>query len=460
MIVDERIKRQRDHRASLVAENARLAAELERARSRTAAERDRFLQFVLLLSIDVSEQVLARQKLDEARRQAELANRAKDEFLAMLGHELRNPLAPILTALELMELRAPDTNIRERTVIERQVRHVVRLVDDLLDVSRITRGTVQLHREDLDVADAVAKGIEIASPLLEERNHQLTVVVSRGLIVHADPVRLAQVVANLMTNAAKYTAAHGQITVSAAREGDQIAIRVRDSGAGIAPEVLPSVFDTFYQGRQAIDRAQGGLGLGLAIVRSLVELHGGRVSATSEGPGKGSEFAVVLPSVEPASRPLSATASSHCSPHPMRSERILVVDDNVDALDMLADGLEQRGFATYRAHDAPSALAIAAAFHPTVALLDIGLPVMDGYELARRLRETQGNESVQLVAVTGYGQASDIAKSREAGFAAHLVKPISLETVNATIDAITRASNAAGSSSMPGPKPPRPRNNP
>ncbi len=528
-------------RASLVLENSLLTAEIERARERTSAERDRFLQFVssapvaiailrgpelifevinepfertfggrhlqsleqvavdptgghiaeihqtmttgmpfrgseraitydwegrgaktryfdyavtplhnaarvvdgvLLLSIDVTEQVVARQKLDDARRQAELANRAKDEFLAMLGHELRNPLAPILTALELMALRSPEAHVRERTVIERQVRHVVRLVDDLLDVSRITRGTIQLHREDLDIADCITKGIEIASPLLEERHHQLTVMVSRGLLVSADPVRLAQIFANLVTNAAKYTEPNGQISITAAREGDLVAIHVHDSGVGISPEVLPSVFDRFYQGSQALDRAQGGLGLGLAIVRSLVELHGGKVAAISEGPGKGSEFAVWLPAIELDGHPRPEITAPD-GPHPVRHEKILVVDDNADALNMLADGLEQRGFATYRAHDAPSALAIAAEFQPTVALLDIGLPVMDGYELARRLRETKGNERVQLVAVTGYGQPSDIQRSRDAGFAAHLVKPISLETVNATIDAITAASHEA-----------------
>jgi signal transduction histidine kinase/ActR/RegA family two-component response regulator len=395
---------------------------------------------VMSFTIDVTEQVLARKRMEEARTQAEHANRAKDEFLAMLGHELRNPLAPILTALELMELRDPAAFQRERTVISRQVRHVVRLVDDLLDVSRITRGSVELHREELDLADIVGKAIEIASPLLEERGHQLVTRIPRGVIVSGDPIRLAQVAANLLTNAAKYTERGGTITVTVARESARAVIRVRDTGIGIAPDVLPYVFDTFYQGRQAIDRAQGGLGLGLAIVRSLITLHGGTVAVTSEGPGKGSEFSVWIPALEASSRPRAAIGTVPRGTIPLRSERILVVDDNADALTMLADALEQRGFATFRAHDAPSALALAAQVHPQIALLDIGLPVMDGYELGRRLRETVGLEALQLVAVTGYGQASDLEKSHAAGFAAHLVKPISLATVHSTIERLTLAS--------------------
>jgi len=392
---------------------------------------------VMSFSLEVTEQVLARMRLEEARVQAELANRAKDEFLAMLGHELRNPLAPILTALELMELRGADVFQRERTVIARQVRHVVRLVDDLLDVSRITRGGVELHLEEIDLADIIGKAIEIASPLLEERGHQLITHISRRLDVRGDPVRLAQVIANLVTNAAKYTERGGTITLTAARDGERIAVHVHDTGAGIAPDVLPLVFETFYQARQSIDRARGGLGLGLAIVRSLVELHGGEVRATSEGVGRGSEFSVWLPALEISKGERPAAGRPSYGAQPVRSEKILVVDDNVDALNMLADVLEQRGFPTFRAHDAPSALALAANVHPDIALLDIGLPVMDGYELGRRLRETTGLERLRLVAVTGYGQPSDVAKSQAAGFSAHLVKPISIESVYSTIDRLS-----------------------
>jgi signal transduction histidine kinase/ActR/RegA family two-component response regulator len=393
------------------------------------------IEGVFVFTIDVTDQVVA-------RKTAEDANRVKDEFLAMLGHELRNPLAPILTALDLMEMRAPETFARERTVILRQVRHVVRLVDDLLDISRITRGNIELHRDDLDVVDTISKALEIASPLLEERKHEVITSFARGMVVNADGVRLAQVVANLLTNAAKYTERGGVISVSAMREGDRVAIRVSDNGVGITADVLPHVFDTFYQSRQAIDRAQGGLGLGLAIVRTLVELHGGSVEARSEGVGQGSEFTVWLPVVETPERVRPAMGTPTKGARPLRTDGILIVDDNADALALLADALESRGMIIHRAHDAPSAIATAQRELPRIALLDIGLPVMDGYELGRRLRELPGLAQIKLVAVTGYGQASDLEKSRAAGFEAHLVKPISLDTVQRTIDTLLAYSNS------------------
>ena len=248
------------------------------------------------------EQVRTRRAVEAARIEAEVANRSKDEFLAMLGHELRNPLAPIVTALHLMRLRGEETLRKERTIIERQIDHLVRLVDDLLDVSRITRGKVDLKRERIEISEIVAKALEMASPLIEQRRHQLTIDVrKRGLLVEADAIRMAQVVANLLNNAAKYTEPHGAIALSAEHEGDEIVLRVRDTGIGLSAEMLPHVFDLFVQERQAIDRAQGGLGLGLAIVRSLVELHGGRVEARSEGHGRGSEFIVRLPAADPGS---------------------------------------------------------------------------------------------------------------------------------------------------------------
>ena len=372
-------------------------------------------------------------ELARAHEQAEAACRAKDEFLAMLGHELRNPLAPILTALELMQLKAPVVCEREREIIKRQVRHVVRLVDDLLDVSRITRGTIELEQIELDVADTIGKAIEMASPLLEEKKHELVTSYQRGLVVSADPVRLAQVVANLVTNAARYTERGGRITIRASREGERVASRVKDTGIGIAPEVLPQVFETFYQGPQALDRKHGGLGLGLAIVRMLVALHGGEVSATST-PGAGSEFTVWLPAVANSSRPRPPIGTPIKGARPLSREQILIVDDNPDALSMLADALESRGLSIHRAHDAPSALAVAEKVALRVALLDIGLPVMDGYELARRLRELPGLADIQLVAITGYGQPSDLDRSRREGFAAHLVKPIALDAVQVTIE--------------------------
>ena len=392
---------------------------------------------VVSFTTDVTEQVLGRRRMDEARAQAELANRSKDEFLAMLGHELRNPLAPILTALQLMQLRAPDVFERERSVIERQVRHVVRLVDDLLDVSRITRGKTELHKDLVDLADVVAKAIEQASPLLEERDHSLGVLVPRGLLVDGDAMRLAQVISNILTNAAKYTERGGQIDISGSRRGESIEIRVRDTGIGIAKEMLPHIFDMFVQERQALDRARGGLGLGLAIVKSLVELHGGTVQVDSEGVGKGSEFTIRLPAADPDRDDVRARLSQAHTEPVARRQHVLVVDDNPDALQMLADALEQRGFTTSRAHDGPSALEEAARSHPAIALLDIGLPVMDGYELARRLREA--DHDVQLVAVTGYGHPSARSRSKDAGFAAHLVKPITVDEVEAAIDSLTTA---------------------
>ncbi|HVJ15881.1 MAG TPA: GAF domain-containing protein [Polyangiaceae bacterium] len=371
--------------------------------------------------------------LDNARLYAEAreADRIKDEFLAMLGHELRNPLSPIVTALNLMDLRGAGVFERERMIISRQVQHMTRLVDDLLDVSRITRGKIQLQKELIEVSKVVAKATEMASPLLEQRFQRLSLSVpADGMVVMADPGRLAQVVANLLTNAAKYTEPRGEIWLSAAIEGDRICIRVRDSGIGIAEDVLPKVFDLFAQAHSTLDRAQGGLGIGLTVVRNLVELHGGTVSARSEGTNRGSEFTILLPQatleavVEPFSHGAVAVQLT-----PKKLRRVLVVDDNADAANTLADLLRALGFSVEVAFDAPSALAAAAVFEPQIALLDIGLPVMDGYELARRLRQHQATASIRLVAITGYGQTLDRERSKEASFDEHYVKPVELETL-------------------------------
>jgi PAS domain S-box-containing protein len=401
---------------------------------------DNQIDGIFIVASDVTEQVLARNQVDDLRESAEAANRAKDEFLAMLGHELRNPLSPILTALQLMRLRGTGGSERERSVIERQVTHLTRLVDDLLDVSRIARGKVELKEEIVEIAEVVAGAVEVSSPLLEQRTHTLDLAVPRrGLAVRGDPTRLGQVVSNLLTNAAKYTPPGGQISVRAADESHEVVLRVRDTGIGIAPDVLPHVFDLFVQERQSLDRSHGGLGLGLTIVRNLVERHGGTVSAHSTGRGHGSEFVVRLP------KALSIDAGDEVQPRAIESRqrippashalRILVVDDNVDGAEMLAAALSAKGYEARVAHDAPAALVIALAFRPAVAFLDIGLPVMDGYELAAQLRQHPELAGMRLVALTGYGQESDREEARQAGFHHHLVKPVDFQAIEAVLDA-------------------------
>lgn len=396
--------------------------------------------------VDLLQQVASRcgESIERARMErerqgllqaAEAANLAKDEFLAMLGHELRNPLAPIQTALQLMRLRGDLVFQRERTVIERQVKHLTRLVDDLLDVARITRGQVELKPELVELSDIVVRATEIAAPLLEQRAHQLTTRVSpTGLTVHGDVARLTQVVCNLLTNAAKYTPPGGRITISAAREGQEIELRVVDSGIGMSEALLRRAFDAFAQGGQGSDRASGGLGLGLTIVRSLVERHGGRVSARSDGENRGSELVVTLPSAEAHTfatekliTPLPRAAASG-------DMRVLIVDDNEDAADMLAEMLDAQGCHVKVAYDALAALRIAAEQAFDIGLLDIGLPVMDGYELAGKLRELRHLQNLSLVAVTGYGQAADRERAMAAGFVEHLVKPLDFGQLQRFID--------------------------
>jgi signal transduction histidine kinase len=364
-----------------------------------------------------------------AREQAEAASRAKDEFLAMLGHELRNPLSPILTSLHLMELRSPDHAVREREVIKRQVNHMVRLVDDLLDVSRIANGRVELRKRRVDVKEVIANALEVTSPLIEQRKHRVERHFSEEpLVVDADPARLAQVVSNLLTNAAKYSNEGSLIEVRAERDGSDVSVRVVDGGVGISAELLPHVFELFVQGRRTIERSEGGLGLGLSLVRSLVGLHGGSVLAESEGLGKGSSFSFRLP-LAAADEPAEPAPPVEPAPTSRKSQRVLVVDDNRDAADALAEALEHSGHDVRVAYDGPAALLAAAEFRPRLALLDLGLPDLDGYEVARRLRESREHEALVLVAVTGYGQDADRRRSAQAGFDRHLVKPVSVADV-------------------------------
>jgi len=380
--------------------------------------------------------------LARARRDADVANRAKDEFLAMLGHELRNPLAPIVTALHLMQIKCGELASEERAIIDRQVRHMVRLVDDLLDVSRITRGKLDLNLEPVDLADIVAKAVETAQPLIQQRKHAITTKAPAGLAVMADPVRLSQVILNLLTNAARYTEPGGNIEVRAQRvtEGgrERLELSVQDDGIGIRPEMLGNIFKLFVQEEQDISRAQGGLGLGLAIARSFARLHGGELSAHSDGHGKGSTFTLRLPPLGASDAPqphgeADVAGDLAADTAPRLPRRVLVVDDNRDVATMFASALTQLGHTTEVAYDAEGALAAARRFRPDIGVLDVGLPGTDGLALARDLKQVPGLEQIRLIAVSGYGQAADRSRSLAAGMDEHLVKPVAIERLDATI---------------------------
>jgi CheY-like chemotaxis protein/anti-sigma regulatory factor (Ser/Thr protein kinase) len=334
-----------------------------------------------------------------------------------------------------MNLRGLHGAERERSIIERQVKHVVGLVDDLLDVSRITRGKVQLRREYVELSDVIAKAIEMTSPAIEEQRHTLQVDVPHGIGTDGDAARLAQVFGNLLTNAAKYTEREGVIRVSAAREGAEVVVRVSDTGRGIAPEMLPQVFDLFVQEGQDSQRAQGGLGIGLAIVRSMVEAHGGSVAAASAGKDTGSTFTVRLPAALPVPAaeagpgvPVPAPAHAGC--------RVLIVDDNEHGAELLADSLRALGYTVDVAFDGPAALHKAKAAAPDVALLDLGLPVMDGFELAERLRLDCGLQHTPFLAITGYAQEIDRHRTATSGFRGHLAKPVDVHVLDEMIRTI------------------------
>jgi signal transduction histidine kinase/ActR/RegA family two-component response regulator len=379
---------------------------------------------------------------EETLRRTEVALRAavrrKDEFISILSHELRNPLTPILASLEVLRLDGRARGIAALAVIERQARHMARLVDDLLDVSRITQGRIRLVRRPLSVRSVVAKGLEMAASLLEERGHTLDVLrAPADLRVDGDEARLSQMVANLVINAAKYTPAGGHVAVRARREGPHVVLEVEDDGVGIRKDLLPHVFDLFVQGRQEPDRAAGGLGVGLTIVRSVAELHGGLVFASSEGRGQGAVFTVRLPAAVTAARSVRpAAAVSAGRPRPGR--RILVVDDNADVLAPLVTLLERAGHEVHTATSGPAAIKLMKRRRADVAVLDIGLPGMDGYQLAARLRARRAGSSPRLIALTGYGEDSDRARSKRAGFAAHIAKPFEMEQLLEAIDRLSR----------------------
>lgn len=376
--------------------------------------------------------------IENARLYAELrdADRRKDEFLAMLAHELRNPLAPIRSGLDLMTMPGVDTETVAWTqdMMKQQVEHMVRLVDDLLDVSRIMRGKTSLRKARVDLGSVIARSIDTARPLIESQQIRLEVSLPPEVVwLEADSVRLAQVFANLLNNAAKYNERGGRIWISARREGDQAVVRVRDSGVGIERDLLPRVFDLFTQADRSAERSQGGLGIGLTLVRSLVEMHGGSVKAHSDGPGKGSEFVVTLPAMPPQAEAPAARAETAASPGataaPAPRRRVLVVDDNVDAARSYAEIARLWKHEVRVAYDGPAALEMAKAYRPEIVLLDIGLPGISGYEVARRLRQQPEFQKTFLVATTGYGQEEDRRRSREAGFNCHLVKPVAPDTL-------------------------------
>jgi signal transduction histidine kinase len=382
------------------------------------------------------------------------ADRHKDEFLAMLAHELRNPLAPIHNAVALMH-RSPLTDpqlIWSRDVIGRQLSHLTRLVDDLLDVSRITRGKINLNKEAIEIGSLVVRTVETVQPLFEERGHTLRVEMpDGGLSVLGDPTRLMQAIGNVLSNAAKYTERGGQVTLYAVQTDSEVEIRIRDNGIGIPPELMPMIFNLFTQ----LDRssaAQSGLGIGLALVQRLVEMHGGSVTAHSDGPGRGSEFVIRLPlllsprvlihdqqletrsALEPPMTNAEATSPTQ--------RRILVADDNNDALESLATLLQLSGHEVYTAANGAVALESAEQHRPEVALLDIGMPKLDGYEVARRIRAQPWGARITLVALTGWGQDSDRRRSQEAGFDSHLVKPLDLDKLT---DLLATLPSAGGS---------------
>ena len=362
-----------------------------------------------------------RTKIDELAE----VDRRKDEFLAMLGHELRNPLAPVTTALQIMRIHEnePGRVARSREIVERQIEHMTRLIDDLLDVSRITRGKIELREQPLLLSAVIERAIESARPLIDERGHRVALdLPTEPVTFLADPARLAQVFANLLNNAAKYTDVGGRIWLRARVEGSAIVVGVKDDGPGLTRELRKHAFDLFMQGPQTRARARGGLGIGLTLVRRLVELHGGTVEALSEGPGKGTEFVVRLPlrlpPVADGAPPIAAIAAAG----PRR--RILVVDDNVDAAEALGELLRDFGHEVATAHDGPQALDNARLHRPEIVLLDISMPEMDGYEVARRIRGELGLGDALLIALTGYGEDRHRRLAREAGFDQHVTKPV------------------------------------
>jgi CheY-like chemotaxis protein len=396
----------------------------------------RYGQQVLQLAEELADRAAV--FLDNARLYQDIqeADARKNEFLAMLAHELRNPLAAIRNAVQVLGLSDMAESQRSwaRAIIDRQVTQLVRLVDDLLDVARITQGKIRLQMESVDLTAVVDLAVELSSPLIKARHHQLLVSCKKDpLWIKGDSTRLAQVLANLLNNAAKYTDPGGQIWLTVERVQDHVVVRVRDNGIGIPAQMLGSIFDLFTQVDRALDRSQGGLGIGLTLVRALVEMHGGKVSATSSGPGQGSEFVVQLPLLPDQATQQAGSGGGRAGDGP-GGRRVLVVEDNRDIAESLALLLTHSGHEVRTVHDGRSALDAAREFRPHVVLLDIGLPELDGYEVARRLRQFPELVGARLVALTGYGQPAERRRAMEAGFDVHLVKPVDLLALKELLD--------------------------
>jgi two-component system, sensor histidine kinase len=380
----------------------------------------------------IRDQLAALQAAERALRESD---RRKDEFLAMLAHELRNPLAPIRTAADLLPRLVASGDARTEAtlgIVSRQVQQLTRLVDDLLDVSRITQGRIEIQRNPVELSAVVRQALESVDPQIKEKRHTIHAVLVGGLFVEGDSARLVQCVSNILTNAVKYTDAGGEITVTLALEGERAVITISDNGVGIPGELLPRVFELFVQNDRSLDRSQGGLGIGLSVVRRLIEMQGGAVSGSSPGPGQGSTFQISLPAIAPPSGEPPIKSVPVNAPL-----RVLVVDDNEDAADSLTTLLSLDGHTVRAVYGAQAAIEAATSFEADLVLLDIGLPSMDGYEVASRLRAA-GNKST-LVAVTGYGQKEDIERALNAGFDAHLAKPVEFAKLEELLRSITTA---------------------
>ncbi|MGE3775537.1 MAG: ATP-binding protein, partial [Pirellulaceae bacterium] len=390
--------------------------------------------------------ITERKRTEERLREAD---RRKDEFLAILAHELRNPLAPIRNGLQLLRLRQSDPATTQRTyaMMERQADHMIRLVDDLLEITRITRGQIELRKSYLDAATVVHRTVETSRPKLDAAGHELVLELpSQPLTLHADPVRLTQVLTNLLVNAAKYTEHGGRIVVSAWPDGEEAILSVRDNGVGIPAEVLPHVFELFEQVERSYNHDHGGLGIGLMLVRRLVELHGGTVEARSDGPGCGSEFRVHLPlaagqlEAAPAGPPVADLDA-------LAGARILIADDNHDVAESLTMLLEAMSADVCTVHEGAAALARLDTYRPTIVILDIGMPGMDGYEVARRVRQHPAGRGVTLISLSGWGHETDRRRSRAAGFDHHLVKPVGLRTLLAALHSAPPSADRMASTS-------------